>query len=288
MTGTESLVSKDNVQTIYLNQNPNPHPELDIHDCVKSALQDCNGWDHKNALREKVEVHINWLQSNPEYSIVPKNELGALVYYTSQNPNHVHSLYYILNDALRNNNEPILEKFQDFLWYAFQALEYLPRYSGTTYRRTELPLKQLEEEYSIGSEIVFSAFTSSTKKFSSLLSVEVKGTCMIFNNTHSGIDLSNISLYPEEEEVLFFPGSSFIVKGIHSKHGIDYIEFAENGIDRSPTLSLSRPLPISPTLSLSRPLPISQTLARSRPVPESQTLARSVPTAYNRFQIDRF
>ena len=130
-------------------------------------------------------------------------------------------LYNLVNSTLRNND---LSKLDTLGPFCYLLSRYLPfkcpsgYFDYTVFRGTSLS-KEMIEEYraAIGRRILWPAFTSTTKDrqvaelFSdnALFIIEVNGI-----HSQGARDISSISKYPQEQEVLFCAGQSFILSKI--------------------------------------------------------------------------
>lgn len=118
--------------------------------------------------------------------------------------------YRDLNDALRGNavEASHLARIEAIK----NALQKLPPYRGPVVRGTDLPPEVLAE-YRPGEVITEKAFLSTSTNPAVARSTAFSGNVefRIFSNT--GRDISSVSLFPGEGEVLFPPGSRFYVAG---------------------------------------------------------------------------
>jgi len=92
----------------------------------------------------------------------------------------------------------------------------LPNYCGQSYRALDRPISQLSKQYKVGNNVVWVAFTSTSKERSVIenFSTNSSATLMLLEVTE-GKDISEISLFPEAE-VLLLPNAHFVVKDIIS------------------------------------------------------------------------
>ncbi|CAF1204061.1 unnamed protein product [Adineta steineri] len=129
------------------------------------------------------------------------------------------------------------------------------RFLGTSYRGMKLSLGDFEEHYKVGIEILIKAFTSTSKlrdiaeQFAIAPSCESRSLSVlcIYINTDKcwgynddgdyakkkrqpfALDISSISEYPHEEEVLILPHTSFVIERIeHLPSGLVEIELHSN------------------------------------------------------------
>lgn len=129
------------------------------------------------------------------------DDLAALAHYTGPG-------YKDLNSALR---EGALEASQQARADALnKALEKLPPYEGTVVRGTNLPAEVLEQ-YRPGEIITESAFTSTSMDHAVAQSATFAGNAEFRILSTTGRDVSSVSMFPDEHEILFPAGSKFYV-----------------------------------------------------------------------------
>jgi hypothetical protein len=129
------------------------------------------------------------------------DDLTALADYTGPG-------YADLNSALRSGT---LDASQHARVEALNAaLEKLPSHSGPVVRGTNLPPEVLER-YQPGSIVTESAFTSTTRNPAVAQSPAFAGNVEFRILSSTGRDVSSVSMYPSEQEVLFPAGSKFYV-----------------------------------------------------------------------------
>lgn len=147
------------------------------------------------------------------------DDLAALAHYTGPG-------YKDLNSALR---EGALEASQQARVDALnKALEKLPTYEGTVVRGTNLPADVLEQ-YRPGEIITESAFTSTSMDHAVAQSPTFAGNTEFRILSTTGRDVSSVSMFPGEQEILFPAGSKFYVvnKTIDPHTGRTIIEMIE-------------------------------------------------------------
>jgi hypothetical protein len=127
-------------------------------------------------------------------------------------------LYKLVNSTLRNND---LSKIDTLGPFCYLLSKYLPfkrpvgYLSYTVYRGTKVNMEMIEEyRAAVGKRIIWTAFTSTTKDYqvaecfsdNALFIIEVIGS-----HTQGVRDISSLSRFPDEREVLFCAGQSFTV-----------------------------------------------------------------------------
>lgn len=147
------------------------------------------------------------------------DDLAALAHYTG--PGHQD-----LNFALR---EGVLDASQQARVDALhKALEKLPMYEGTVVRGTNLPADVLEQ-YRPGDIITEPAFTSTSTDPTVAQSPTFAGNTEFRIWSTTGRDVSAVSMFPGEQEILFPAGSKFYVvsKVVDPQTGRTIIEMIE-------------------------------------------------------------
>ncbi|GAB4621091.1 hypothetical protein MOKP122_39850 [Mycobacterium avium subsp. hominissuis] len=109
-----------------------------------------------------------------------------------------------------------------------KALEKLPVYEGAVVRGTNLPADVLEQ-YRPGEVITEAAFTSTSTDHTVAQSSAFAGNTEFRIWSTTGRDVSSVSMYPDEKEILFPAGSKFYVvsKTVDPQTGRTIIEMIE-------------------------------------------------------------
>jgi hypothetical protein len=129
------------------------------------------------------------------------DDLSALADYTG--PGHRE-----LNDALRSN---AVDASQHARIEAIKsALQKLPPYAGPVIRGTDLPAEVIAR-YRPGEVITEDAFLSTTTNPGVARSPAFAGNVEFRILSNTGRDISSFSVFPGEQEVLFPPGTNFVV-----------------------------------------------------------------------------
>lgn len=147
------------------------------------------------------------------------DDLAALAHYTGPG-------YQDLNFALR---EGALDASQQARVDALhKALEKLPMYEGAVVRGTNLPADVLEQ-YRPGEIITEPAFTSTSTDHTVAQSPTFAGNTEFRIWSTTGRDVSSVSMFPGEQEILFPAGSKFYVvsKIVDPQTGRTIIEMIE-------------------------------------------------------------
>jgi hypothetical protein len=142
---------------------------------------------------------------------LPVSELAALKLYTSQS-----DFYRILNAALRKIDRKAVVPFVDIIWLLLLGLSKCPVFADTdtVFRGVKLDLTSQHIE---GSFITWHQFTSCSTNLATLQSEVFLGTTgprsifVIRMTSTRPRDISTVSLFPQEREVVFPPNTRFQV-----------------------------------------------------------------------------
>lgn len=138
---------------------------------------------------------------------ITKEELQSLQAYTASD-------YRKINRAMISGKlTPEIEKEVDSI---NSALDKMPKFKGELYRGMSMPpnIDNLLIEWGKGKEITMDSFTSTSKKESVAKGF---GDFQIKLKSKNGADISSLSEFEDESEVLFKTGSKFKVKSIKIK-----------------------------------------------------------------------
>jgi hypothetical protein len=138
-----------------------------------------------------------------------------------------------------------LSDTQDFhsfvgIFFHHKALEKY-RYTGKCYRGMKLSIKDFEENYKVGQKLLIKPFTSTSKRreiaerFATASSIGSRPLSVLYIYTiphrtlsyddNVALDISSISEYPDEEEVLILPYTSLEIQSVnHLSSGLIEIE----------------------------------------------------------------
>ena len=136
----------------------------------------------------------------PNLRGIPDEELMALRGYTSND-------YRFLNQALRSGDPAQMAGLEGYIRSASSALGRLPEYRGTTFRGLESLWPGFMTRYAPGAVITEEAFMSTA----ATTGAAFRGEAVIQVVGTRGRDVSMLSEYAHEAEVLFAPGSRFRV-----------------------------------------------------------------------------
>lgn len=177
-----------------------PDPDMEIQKALEVFGTDSTSLAH---LLTNAQGKLRFLHEDfPEIGL---KHIHAVLAYTEENPH----LYPELNRAMRTQGAVMERRLQRFLPYIFflsEALQVMPRFEGTLYRGIDKCLP--ESFYEVGKTITWQQFSSTTK--SALVTLgflhrdaDRKLSGSMFVCRGAGRDISELSHYPSEEEVLF-------------------------------------------------------------------------------------
>merc|ERR1712083_1081524 len=132
-------------------------------------------------------------------------------------------LYSTMNARLRCRDRQQLKCFFPFLQLMLLARAKLPKYCGTVWRGVKADLRK---QYPTDKEVYWWAFSSTTKKLSTLTNpmfLGTEGIRTVFNvQLQSGVDIAKYSVFANAEaEVLIYPGTKFkVVDAMDSGNGL--------------------------------------------------------------------
>lgn len=131
---------------------------------------------------------------------VPVNELAAIVLYTQ-------TFYIEMNGALRNRDKTAMNEYGNGIRLADKALSKMPVHQGWVRRGVEMMPADVVAKYVPGVVVTEEAFTSSSRADEKAFKGEVQFKIL----SKSGRDVQKLSRVEAEQEVLFRPGTKFVV-----------------------------------------------------------------------------
>ncbi len=158
-------------------------------------LMDAMGHDQYNECREFVQ---KLRKSRPDLNHITDDELIALRGYTGED-------YSMINRALRENNVET-HKFMDvYIEEAEAALKKLPPYKGIVLRGEHMDADRFHRDF-------FGKQSINTKQFfSTSMDTSFPGNAQYVVNSKTGKEITFISKFPNEREILFPKGIEFEV-----------------------------------------------------------------------------
>lgn len=153
------------------------------------------------------------------YAALPlsKNEKSSIYSYVGGES-------YLINDALRRGVN-LSEGQKEIVNNLDKALDKLPTYQGevsrSVYLYSQKDIKEFLSQHSVGKEVTYNAFTSSTA--GATYNTEAQIQLLWYSN--KGKDM--IKYNPEEKEILYPRNSKFKVINKYTEDGIIFIELEE-------------------------------------------------------------
>jgi len=93
-----------------------------------------------------------------------------------------------------------------------KAIKLLPLYEGMVYRGRMDTRQELEKEYRPGRQVRWAGISSCSTDMTTAYHRAACGHGVVMEiKVQNGRQMGNISLYPEESEILLAPGMSFVV-----------------------------------------------------------------------------
>lgn len=188
------------------------------------ALSD---WFKENKMENVFTEHVQAAQGEKilsrEYTEkygLSQTDLICLRHYTLNG-------YKSINRALRNDDKKELETLAPIIEQTLDGLQKLPSYCGPVYRNTNMPQEFLDA-HKVGAEIRYNSFVS-TSKFEKWNATEqfAGNTELIIDSSSKGKDVSWLSQYSNEDEILFPPDTEFIVLSHEEKEGKHFLHLRE-------------------------------------------------------------
>ena len=141
------------------------------------------------------------------------------------------SFYSLMNNDLRSGDKQKICRYLPMFYviYSFLKDKYLKSYNGDVFRAAYFK-KELIDEIKEGKKLLNASLWSSSKKLdvAKKFLFHYKKNILLHTKVKEGnnidIHLENLSLYPDEEEVLFLPYCVFEVKSFNKvrENGLDY------------------------------------------------------------------
>lgn len=211
-------------------------PATDVRDSMRAfGHTDLHLNDIYEAVRQKKADAGRLERNHPVRSALDRitlNYAAAVFAYTEEDDDPDRSLYRLLNMACRAQADPeqvrALDRYRDYLKHLLEGTAALPPRPGWAYRGIDRRLEE-RDGYEIGSTITWHNFSScSLSQLVPLRFIEgfvededdaedwstqhdLSGTIFALNLS-TGRDVSSLSSYPEEEEVLLMPNKHLTVR----------------------------------------------------------------------------
>lgn len=162
-------------------------------------------------------VSRNVMKKNPSGLWTPygmrTNELMALRGYTFGVDGYVNQT---MRPWMAQSTIPNKTTMSPYAKSMASALQYMPKYAGSTYRGCPMP-PGLADTYKVGAKFADPAFVSTTLSFDVAYNFSWPDwdsddvSCMFIIKSKTGRNIAPFSIFPGEAEILFPPGASFKV-----------------------------------------------------------------------------
>lgn len=137
-------------------------------------------------------------------------------------PVHILSIYmYTSCSEIYENVNNILIKgdtknyWMPFITCLYQGLNLIPNYNGEVYRGIDILFNK--QDYEINKKIIWNTFSVTTKQWKTCSDLINNGKGIIFIiKSKTGKPISKYSKYPVDDEVIFLPGTEFIITNHYS------------------------------------------------------------------------
>lgn len=136
-----------------------------------------------------------------------KAEIAAIVAYTAHGDKNAQIGFEAINNAMRehfNGNDKEYNRLKPLIDNIISGLNKLPKVSGSVARGVNLRKEQFDELERTG-KITFPTFLSTTQGSRVAKDYEDKSHHLVIQVT-DGRDISSLSEYPQEKEVMMMPG----------------------------------------------------------------------------------
>lgn len=153
---------------------------------------------------------------------VNKEEALVLFSYTYQAKPSKYSPYVIMNKVLAERNDNMLRTYRGYILHMLKALRKLEPVSSAgrlLYRGIDGKyLKFDKDHYEVGNEMTWPAFTSTSLKediiYDQFLNNASQPIIFEISGNYVGYNIKQFSIFPNEEEVLLEPETTFIIMSI--------------------------------------------------------------------------
>ena len=117
-----------------------------------------------------------------------------------------------LKDASMAHRALIVRTWKPHLAHFMKAIKLLPLYEGTVYRGRMDTRQELEKEYRPGRQVRWAGISSCSTDMTTAYHRAACGHGVVMEiKVQNGRQMGNISLYPDESEIILAPGMSFLV-----------------------------------------------------------------------------
>jgi len=138
------------------------------------------------------------------------------------------NFYMQLNEMLRRRVNEEMRAIVGYLHFILSGLRKLPNFQGTVYRGNN-SAEIVRQEYTMGRQIFWSGFTSTTTDLRAALAFAGRNGVVFRIKINSGRAISALSVIGSENEVLLPPNACLVVTDtMHTEaDGMQYVDLVE-------------------------------------------------------------
>ena len=157
------------------------------------------------------------------------DESGSIMLYSMEWTRKENSFYYLLNKVLRSENRQMVKPWFSYLRLFLHSLSKLKSFEQTIYRGIKL---DLTDDYPIGKEFVWWAFSSCTDSIQTLENEDFFGKTgkrtLFLIECHTGKDIRNHSFFSFENEILLCAARQFqVISNLNAGNDLHLIQIKE-------------------------------------------------------------
>ncbi|MGE0174669.1 MAG: ADP-ribosyltransferase domain-containing protein [Oligoflexales bacterium] len=189
-------------------------------DSLNGALVEAKKYIYETSPSAWMLEDFYFEKKRKEYPTIEKGEVVSITAYTDM-------LYSMINRSLRSKDPAAMQPFTNIIASATSGLRKLKKHQGTVYRGALLGEENADlyvDAFNLEDPILELAFVSTSYDESSAFKKENEGDRFGIRfeiTSYTGVEVENLSIHPDEKEVLFAPGTWFQVTGISTEEGAD-------------------------------------------------------------------
>eukprot|EP00961_Rhodomonas_salina_P295518 3935532-Rhodomonas_salina.1 len=173
-----------------------------------------------------MEVHVKRMLSTQKMQTAVRKykltqlEAESLVWYTADfrvlhpGENAKFNVFYQYNAALRKRSHDQIRRWWDFSWFLVCALRKLPPVKKKVFRGVPERVLTLSSSYVKDRHVVWISFTSTTLDRDGTMKSFGEGGTFVHIEAIDARDISELSLLPQEKELLLMPNARFRVQNV--------------------------------------------------------------------------
>jgi hypothetical protein len=171
----------------------------------------------EESLKDRATKLENNLDFENAFTMLNFEEKVAINAYTDNQYKNINTL--LRGTTFVREHQNVLITISNIIFNAVKKM--LPKFLGVVYRGCNLSDEILKEHIDAFNKkvvIVYPCFTSTSKNIDRAL--DFKGNAFFTIYSKNGIDVSSISMYPNEEEILLNKGTNFNIISINASRDI--------------------------------------------------------------------